>query len=225
MKVEIFVLRKPLQTIYSPIEYTAKQGKQMIISTGIAELEDIELAVETCRKTGNNDIIILKCTSSYPAPFQKANLLTIPDMDCKFNVIAGLSDHTTEISVPVASVALGAKMIEKHFILDHKLGGPDAAFSLNPEEFSTMVNAVRDTEKALGKINYTLSDKLRKNKDFARSLFIVEDIAKGDTLTTSNIRSIRPGYGLHPKYYAEVLGKKAKTNIKRGSPLNWDLIR
>ncbi len=207
------------------IEYTAKQGKPILISTGIAELDDIKLAVDTIRKTGNNDIIILKCTSSYPAPFEEANLLTIPDIAQTFNTFAGLSDHTTGISVPVASVALGAKVIEKHLIIDRKIGGPDAAFSLEPYEFKAMVESVRETEKALGKINYTLSDKVRKNKVFARSLFIVEDIAIGETLTTSNIRSIRPGYGLHPKYYAEVLGKKAKTSIKRGSPLNWDLIR
>ena len=197
----------------------------MIISTGIAELDDIKLAVDTIRKTGNNDIILLKCTSSYPAPFEEANLLTIPDLIRTFNTVAGLSDHTLGISVPIAAVALGAKVIEKHFILDRKLGGPDAAFSIEPHELKAMVVAIRETEKAIGSVSYNLSEKMKKNRVFARSLFIVEDIAEGEPLTANNIRSIRPGYGLHPKHLEEILNKKTAKDLKKGTPLQWDHIK
>ena len=207
------------------IEYTANKGKPMIISTGIAELDDIKLAVDTIRKTGNNDIILLKCTSSYPAPFEEANLLTIPDLIRTFNTVAGLSDHTLGISVPIAAVALGAKVIEKHFILDRKLGGPDAAFSIEPHELKAMVVAIRETEKAIGSVSYNLSEKMKKNRVFARSLFIVEDIAEGEPLTANNIRSIRPGYGLHPKHLEEILNKKTAKDLKKGTPLQWDHIK
>lgn len=206
------------------IEYAASKGKPMIISTGIAELKDIELAVQTCRNTGNNDIILLKCTSSYPAPVDEANLATIPDITERFSVISGLSDHTLGISVPVAAVALGAKVIEKHFILDKSIGGPDAAFSLDKNEFSEMVNAVRDTEKSIGKVTYELTEKAKQSRKFCRSLFVVEDISEGELLSENNIRSIRPGYGLHPKYFYEVLGKQARNSIKKGTPLNWDML-
>lgn len=207
------------------IEYVAKKGKPIIISTGIATIEDIQLATGTCLKAGNNQIALLKCTSSYPAPIKDANLLTIPDLEKRFSVTAGLSDHTISNSVSIAAVALGAKIIEKHFILDRCMGGPDASFSIEPEEFKNLVKAIREVEKAMGKITYDLTPKIIKNREFSRSLFVVKDIKKGELFTNENVRSIRPGYGLHPKHFYEIIGKKAKTNIAKGTPLSWDLIK
>ncbi|HIE59941.1 MAG TPA: pseudaminic acid synthase, partial [Persephonella sp.] len=207
------------------IEYTASKGKPVIISTGIATLCDIQEAVEACKRAGNNQIILLKCTSAYPAPLEEANLRTIPNMAETFNCIVGLSDHTLGISVPIASVALGAKVIEKHFILSKNIDSPDKEFSLTPEEFKQMVKAIRDVEKALGKVSYELTEKTKKSRSFARSLFVVKDIKAGEILTEENVKSIRPGYGLHPKYLKDVLGKKARKDIKKGTPLNWELIK
>lgn len=206
------------------IEYAASKGKPIIISTGIAEEEDIQLAVDTCRKVGNNDIILLKCTSSYPAPLELANLNTIPDLKARFGVEVGFSDHTYGSLAPTVATTLGAKVIEKHFILDKAVGGPDADFSLDVKEFTDLVNQVRDTEKLLGKISYEISDKVKKNKKFARSLFVVKDVNAGDIITKENIRSIRPGYGMHPKHYNDILGKKFKSSSKRGEPLFIDMI-
>lgn len=206
------------------IEYVASTRKPIIISTGIAELGDIELAVKTCEKEGNDQIALLKCTSSYPAPLEEINLNTIPHLKQAFNTIVGLSDHTLGNSVAIASVALGAAIIEKHFILDRKLGGPDADFSTEPEEFKNMVNSIREVEKALGKVSYKLTTKTKSNKDFSRSLFVVKDVKKGDKFTEDNVRSIRPGFGLHPKYLRYIIGKKASKDILKGIPLNWNLI-
>jgi len=206
------------------IEYIASKGRPVIISTGIAALYDIEEAITACNRMGNEQIALLKCTSAYPAPLEEMNLRTIPNLAETFHKVVGLSDHTISISVPAASVALGAKIIEKHLILDRNLGGPDAVFSLEPEEFRAMANAVRDVEKALGTVSYALSDKINKSREFSRSLFIVKDTKAGDVLNEDNVRSIRPGFGLHPKYMKDILGKKAKTDIKRGTPLSWDLI-
>lgn len=206
------------------IEYMASKGKPVIISTGIATLADIEEAVNACKKMGNNQIVLLKCTSAYPAPLEEVNLRTIPNLADTFKTVVGLSDHTLGISVPIAAVALGAKIIEKHFILDRKLGGPDAAFSMEPDEFRSMVEAVREVEKALGTVNYDLTEKTTKSREFSRSLFAVKDIKAGELLTEENIRSIRPGFGLHPRYYGQIIGKKARTDIKRGMPLYWGLI-
>ena len=206
------------------IEYVASKGKPVILSTGIATLSDIELALDTCRKVGNDQIALLKCTSAYPAPLDDLNLRTIPNLKETFSVIAGLSDHSRGISVPIASVALGAKIIEKHFILNRNLGGPDASFSLEPEEFKSMVKAVREVEMALGKVSYKLTDKIMKSRELSRSLFIVEDVNAGDVLNEKSIKSIRPCFGLHPRYYNKILGKKARSNIKKGTPLTWDLI-
>lgn len=203
------------------IEYTASKGKPMIISTGIAELEDINRAVETCREAGNNDITLLKCTSAYPAPIGEANLATIPNLKETFGVEAGLSDHTLSITVPLVATTLGAKVIEKHFILDKSIGGPDASFSLDFDEFSAMVKAVREAEKAIGKINYEISDKVKKSRIFGRSLFAVKDIKAGEVFTEENIRSIRPGYGLHPKYLNEIIEKKSHRDLKKGEPLQF----
>ncbi|CAL2105878.1 Pseudaminic acid synthase [Tenacibaculum sp. 190524A02b] len=206
------------------IEYVASKGKPVIISTGIAEKKDIELAVDTCRKAGNNNIILLKCTSSYPAPLDLANLNTIPDLKSRYNVEVGFSDHTYGALAPTIATTLGAKVIEKHFILDKKIGGPDADFSLDLEEFTEMVTKVRDTEKLLGKVSYEISKKVKKNKKFARSLFIVEDMKKGEIITEKNVRSIRPGYGMHPKYYKDVLGKEINQDVLKGTPLSNELI-
>jgi pseudaminic acid synthase len=206
------------------IEYVASKNKPVIISTGIATLADIEEAVGTCRKVGNHQIALLKCTSQYPAPVEEANLNTIPNLSQTFNTVVGLSDHTMELAVPVASVALGARIIEKHFILDREMGGPDAGFSLNPKEFKIMVDTVRQTEKALGTVNYELSEKTRDSRVFARSLFAVEDIQAGEIIGYKHIRSIRPGYGLAPKYLKDILGKKANRFIEKGTPFSWELV-
>lgn len=206
------------------IKYVASKNKPIIISTGIAEKEDIELAIETCLKEGNDKIAILKCTSSYPAPYEEINLKTINDMEKKFNTTVGLSDHTLGDEIAIAAVTLGAKIIEKHFILDKKLGGPDCEFSMEPQEFKKMVTAIRNTEKALGTVSYNLSDKTRKNREFSRSLFVVKDIKKGELITEENVRSVRPGFGLHPKYLEEVLGKKAKKDLEKGTPFKRDFV-
>ena len=206
------------------IEYIASKGKPVIISTGIATLADIEEAVHACRRMDNDKIALLKCTSAYPAPIEEINLRTIPNLADTFNTVVGLSDHTLGISAPIASVALGARIIEKHFILDRKMGGPDAAFSMEPDEFRSMVESVREVEKALGTVNYDLTEKTKKSREFSRSLFAVEDIIAGESLTEENVRSIRPGFGLHPRYLEQIIGKNARTDIKKGTPLDWALI-
>lgn len=207
------------------IKYTASKGKPIIISTGIAEEKDILLAVNTCREVGNNEIILLKCTSSYPAPLELANLNTIKDLKEKFNVEVGFSDHTYGSLAPTIATALGAKVIEKHFILDKSIGGPDADFSLDLKEFTEMVDKVRDTEKLLGSISYEVSEKVEKNRKFARSLFVIKDVKKGDIITEQNVKSIRPGYGLHPKFYEEILNKEFDKDVKKGQPLSFKMIK
>lgn len=207
------------------IEYAASKGKPMILSTGIAEIEDIELAIETCKKAGNNDITILKCTSAYPANPKDANLLTIPDIKKQFRVKAGLSDHTMGTEGPVIAVALGATVIEKHFILDKNIGGPDAHFSLDVKEFTEMVKAVRIAECMMGKVDYEMTEKKKKSRQFSRSLFIVKDVKAGEKITLENVRSIRPGFGMHPKYLSKLLGKEFNQNIKAGEPLTFNLIK
>ena len=206
------------------IEYIASRQKPIIISAGIATLTDIEEALQACKRAGNDHIALLKCTSAYPAPFEDANLRTIPDMASRFDTVVGLSDHTLGISIPIAAVALGARIIEKHFILDRSLGGPDAPFSLEPEEFKAMVTAVREVEKALGEVNYDLNEKTKRSREFSRSLFVVEDIKSGEIITEKNVRSIRPGHGLHPRHYKDVVGKKVKKAIIRGTPLAWEYV-
>lgn len=198
------------------IEYVASKGKPMIISTGIAEFEDIKLAVETCRNVGNNDITLLKCTSAYPAPVEEANLVMMQQFAKDFSVKIGLSDHTPGAVVPIVAVALGATVIEKHFILDHSIGGPDASFSLDEKEFSEMVKAVRQAEKAIGIASYELTDKQKSGKAFSRSLYVAENIKTGDVINEHNIRSVRPGFSLHPKYQKELIGKKALKDFTIG---------
>jgi len=206
------------------LEFTASKNKPVIISTGIATEEEINEAVETCRKTGNNQIALLKCTSEYPAPIENANLNVIPYLKEKYQTVVGLSDHTLGTVVPMAAVAIGAQIIEKHFILDRKIGGPDSSFSLEPQEFKKMVDEIRNVEKALGKTSFELNEKIKNSRKFARSLFVVKDIKAGEAFTEENIRSIRPSNGLPPKYIKEILGKKAKVDISKGTPLSKDLI-
>ena len=206
------------------IEYVASKGKPIIISTGIANSEDIELAIEACKRKGNHNIALLKCTSSYPAPVDEANISMIKDLAERFNVLSGLSDHTMGSVVPIVATALGAKIIEKHFILDRSIGGPDASFSMNEEEFTQMVKAIRSAEKAKGHINYDLTEKQRKGKDFSRSLYIVEDIKTGDIITEKNVRSIRPGFGMKPKFLNDILGKKFNKKIEKGTSLHFEMI-
>ena len=207
------------------IEYAASKGKPMILSTGIAEIADIELAIETCRKVGNYDITVLKCTSAYPADPKDANLLTIPDIVNRFGVKSGLSDHTLGTQAPAIAVALGASVIEKHFILDKSIGGPDAHFSLDEKEFTQMVKAVRIAESMLGEVDYKMTEKKKKRRQFSRSLFIVKEVKAGEKITRENVRSIRPGFGMHPKYLSEVLGKEFNQDFEKGTPMSFEIIK
>jgi pseudaminic acid synthase len=206
------------------IEYVASKGKPIILSTGIAEQADIELALDACQRMGNNDIALLKCTSSYPAPINEANMVMVKDLAERYGVISGLSDHTMGATVPIVATCFGAKIIEKHFILDRSIGGPDASFSMNEEEFTAMVKAIREAESAIGNVDYTLTEKQKKGKDFSRSLYVVKDIKAGEVITEENVKSIRPGFGLHPQYYYKVLGKTIKVGVKRGTGLSIELI-
>lgn len=202
------------------IEYIATKNKPIILSTGIANEEDINLALKTIRKHNKNKIVLLKCTSSYPAPFEEANLLTLSDFTNKYDVIPGLSDHTLGSTAPIVATALGAKVIEKHFILDQSIGGPDSTFSMSEKDFTEMVHSIRLAEKLLGKITYSLTDKQKRGRDHSRSLYIIKDVKKGDIVTEENTKSIRPGFGLHPKYLKEILGKKFKSDLNKGTRLD-----
>lgn len=204
-------------TDYELISYTARKQKPMIISTGIATFEEIKDAVELCKFEGNEDIILLKCTSAYPALLEEANLKTIEDLAKTFNVRAGFSDHTLGFLAPAIAVSLGACVVEKHFILDKNIGGADAKFSLDENEFSKMVQAIRDTEKLLGKVEYKVNE---KNRHYARSLYASKNIKKGEIFSLENIKSIRPSLGLHPKYLKQILDKKALKDIEFATPLS-----
>lgn len=206
------------------IRKAARTGKPVILSTGIALPEDIERALNICREEGNENVVLLKCTTTYPAPYEDINLRVIEDMSRKYNCITGISDHTMGMEVAVASVALGAKVIEKHFTLSRADGGPDAAFSMEPEEFRQLVQGVRNVEKALGKVTYELTEKQKNSRKHSRSLFVVNDMKAGDEFTEENVKSIRPGYGLHTMYYADILGKHAAVDIERGTPMAWELM-
>ena len=206
------------------IEYVASKKKPIIISTGIATIEDIELALDACRRMGNNDIALLKCTSSYPAPIEEANISMIPEFKKKFNIIPGLSDHTIGSLVPIIATVMGARIIEKHFIIDRSIGGPDASFSMDEKEFTEMVVSIREAEKAIGKVDYNLTKKQLKGRDFARSLYVVEDIEKGSLITNENVKSIRPGFGLHPKYYDKVIGKISKVKLEKGDRFDLSFV-
>ena len=207
------------------IEYVACKMKPIIISTGIASLEDIELALDACRRVGNNEIALLKCTSSYPAPINEANICMIKDLAKRFDVISGLSDHTIGSTVPIVATSFGAKIIEKHFILDHSIGGADASFSMDEKEFTAMVKSLREAEKAIGTIDYNLTEKQLNGKDFSRSLYVVEDIKIGEIFSEKNTRSIRPGFGIHPKYLKDVLGQVSSENYSAGTRVNKKMIK
>ena len=206
------------------IRRMASTGKPLILSTGMATVEEIEEALQSAREAGATQIALLKCTSAYPAPAEEMNLRTIPEMARHFGVPVGLSDHTMGIAAPVAAVALGACIIEKHLTLSRSTPGPDSAFSLEPHEFKALVDAVRTAEKALGEVHFGLSEKEEASRVFRRSLFVVEDVKQGETFNTANVRSIRPGNGLHPRHLTEVLGKRAAQGIRRGTPLSWEFV-
>ncbi len=206
------------------IRRVAQTGKPVIMSTGMASLAEIDDAVQAFRGAGGTQLALLKCTSSYPAPPEEMNLRTIPHLAEAFGVPVGLSDHTLGTAVPVAAVSLGACIVEKHFTLSRSEPGPDSGFSLEPDEFKAMVNAVRTAEKALGTVNYQITEKETASRAFRRSLFAVEDIKASETFTSRNVRSIRPGYGLPPKHLAAVIDRKAARDIKRGTPLQWNLF-
>ncbi len=206
------------------IELVASKGKPIIISTGIAEEVDIELALDACKRMGNHNIALLKCTSSYPAPINEANMIMVKDLAERYGVVSGLSDHTMGSIVPIVATSFGAKIIEKHFILNHSIGGPDAAFSMDEKEFAEMVKGVREAEKAIGTIDYSLTDKQKKGREISRSLYVVKDVKAGDKISSENIRSIRPAYGLHPKHYNEIMGKSFNKNIEKGTKLSFDLF-
>jgi N-acetylneuraminate synthase len=206
------------------IRRIAQTGKPIILSTGMCTLAEIDEAVSTIREAGDNQLALLKCTSAYPSRPEDMNLLTIPHLAEAFCLPTGLSDHTQGTTVPVAAVALGACIVEKHLTLSRSIAGPDSAFSLEPHEFKAMVEAVRTTEKALGRVCYGASENEMKSQIFRRSLFVVQDMKAGEMFTAQNVRSIRPGHGLHTRYLDVVLGKKARVNINRGTPLSWDII-
>lgn len=206
------------------IKYIASKHKPIILSTGIAMESDIQLALDTIRGEGCKDITLLKCTSAYPAPIEEANLLTIPDMKQRFGCKVGLSDHTEGAIVPMTAVALGAEVVEKHFIIDRSIGGPDAAFSMEVDDFKSMVDSIRQVEKALGKVKYPIDPTQIKGREFCRSLYVAEDMKAGEVITASNVRSVRPGYGLHPKYLMELLGRKVNRDIAKGSRFTIEMV-
>lgn len=206
------------------IRKVASTGKPVIISTGIADICDIELALDTCSEVGNDNIILLKCVSEYPTPFDELNLRTIPNMRETFKCVVGLSDHSMGSSVPIAAVTLGASVIEKHLTIKRADGGPDGSFSMELSEFQKMVEDIRNIESALGVVTYNLTDKQKKTGERGRSLYVAKDIKRGDRLNYSNIKSVRPGYGLHPKYLDCIVGKRARKDLKYGDPLLWEYI-
>ena len=208
-------------TDYELVRYTASKQKPIIISSGIATKEEIKDVIDICKEEGNEKIIILKCTSSYPAPLEDVNLLTIPDIKKTFGVEVGFSDHTLGFLAPVVAVSLGAKVVEKHFILDKSIESADKDFSMTPDEFKKMVDAIRDTQKLLGEVNYTPK---QGNRDYARSLYVVKDIKKGELFSEKNIKAIRPGLGLHPKYLPQILGKKAKCSLQKGDRMKLEYL-
>lgn len=206
------------------IEYAASKHKPMVISTGIATPDDIQLALDACKRVGNEDVTLLHCVSAYPAPMELVNLRTMMDMASRYRVRVGLSDHTMGADVAIAAVALGATMVEKHFILDRAIGGPDAAFSMQQDEFAAMVQSIRNVEKALGTVAYKLDPSAIKGREFSRSLYVAEDMKAGDVITKQNVRSVRPGYGLEPKYLPELIGKRVNCDLAKGERMKLEYI-
>lgn len=206
------------------IRKIARTGKPIIMATGVAELEDIELAINTCLKEHNDQIILLKCTSAYPTPYEEVNLKMLTTLQKKFECLVGVSDHTFGAVVPVLSVAMGGKMIEKHVTINRSDGGPDSKFSMEMNEFEEMCKQVRCAEKAMGTSNYFLTNSQKVERHFSRSLFVVDDIKEGELITENNVKSIRPSDGLHTKYYEEILGKRVNRSLKKGIPMKWEYI-
>lgn len=206
------------------ISYAASKGKPMLISTGIATAEDIELAIKASKEVGNDDITLLRCVSSYPAPLENVNLRTMVDMKQRYGVKVGLSDHTMGADVAIAAVALGATMVEKHFIIDRAIGGPDATFSMEQDEFAAMVQSIRNVEKAMGEVVYPTDPSQIKGLEFSRSLYVAEDMKAGDLITEQNVRSVRPGYGLAPKFLPKILGKQVNCDLKKGDRMSLDFV-
>lgn len=206
------------------IRKIARIGRPIIFATGIAYLEDIDRALRVCAEEGNDQAILLKCTSTYPSPYEDMNLKVIPNMAQVFDCLTGLSDHSMGTAVAVAGVALGARMVEKHLTLSRADGGPDAAFSMEPAEFKKMVDEIRIVEKAIGRVTYELTDKQQSSREDGRSLFIVKDIKAGEEFTKENVRSIRPAFGMHTMHYEEILGKRARVDVNKGTPLDWKHI-
>jgi len=203
-------------TDYELIRYTASKGKPMIISTGIATIDEIQDAVDICRSEGNDDIVFLKCTSAYPAPLEEANLTMIPNLAQTFGVLSGFSDHTLGSTAPITAMTLGAKVIEKNFIHEKSIDRADADFSIDRQEFGDMIKAIRDVEKLLGRVDYSMTEKKKKSRQFSRSLYVAKDIKKGEVFTEENVRSVRPGYGMHPKHLSDILGKVADKDFYFG---------
>jgi N-acetylneuraminate synthase len=224
MDVPAYKIASPELVDLPLIRKVAATKKPVIMSTGMATCEEIEEAMQAFCQAGGTELALLKCTSAYPSPPESMNLRTIPDMAKRFRVPVGLSDHTLGIAVPVAAVSLGACIIEKHFTLSRSTPGPDSAFSLEPHEFKQMVDAIRVAEKALGQVKYGLTEAEQLSQRSRRSLFVVQDVKAGERLTSDNVRSIRPGYGLPPKHYEEVIGRLAARDMQRGTPLQWDAI-
>ncbi|MEN6349900.1 MAG: pseudaminic acid synthase [Syntrophomonas sp.] len=224
LNVNRYKIASPEITDIPLIEYVASKGKPVIISVGMAILEDIAEAVQACKRQGNSDITLLQCTSQYPAKPEDANLLVMQDMKERFQVKVGLSDHTMGHEVAVVAAAMQASMIEKHFIMDRRIGGPDASFSLDTEEFRKMVTEIRRVECIIGQVNYDLDEKKKKTREFSRSLFVVQDVREGEEITNKNVRSIRPGYGISPKFINDIIGKKFSSAVKRGTPFTWEMI-
>ena len=203
-------------TDYDLIRYVATKGKPIIISTGVALESELHEVVEICREVGNNQIILLQCTSAYPAPLEDANLLTIPDLAKRFDIVSGFSDHTLGATAPIVAVALGAKVIEKHFIIHKEIGGADCDFSMEAKDFQEMVHKVRESEKLLGQVTYDMTPSKQESRAYCRSIYVSQDIQKGEQFTMKNLKSIRPGFGMHPKYLKDVLGRVATKEYKFG---------
>lgn len=206
------------------IEYVAEKGKPIIMATGVAEMSDIYDAVNACRRKGNNNITLLKCTSAYPTPLDEVNLKTMQNMKDTFGVKVGLSDHTTGNAVSIAAAALGASVIERHVIFDRSIGGPDSSFSLDSKQFKQLVSDIRAVEKALGAVTYDLTEKQIKSKEHSRSLFVCRDMNKGQIITEEYVRSIRPAFGMHTKYLKDIIGKKVNCDLKKGTPMDFKYL-
>lgn len=206
------------------IDYIARTGKPFFIPTGVATKEDIDLAVETCLKAGNDKIVLMKCTSEYPAVFEDVNLRQMIKMGKDYDCMYGLSDHTMGNIVATSAVSLGARIVEKHFILDRNLGGPDAAFSMEPAEYKEMVGNIRSVEKILGSSEYQMSAKQEKSRAFMRSLYVVKDVRKGELVSEENVASVRPGYGMHPKYLKEMIGRVFSSDVSKGTRFSTDIL-